>query len=563
MGSAGQAFGSKPYAGLGSTMQQGGRLIGQVGAAIDNGIKNASTALFSPAVKSVPQDAPTPAGIAGFKAGTPATNTASINTSQPAQPQTNIASAPQQTPTPVQTNTASGQQQNNSNTGSNIYNGVAYASPAEAQTKEQNDTYASQVQPQSTGPYLSSVNGLAGQQQGNQSTNTATNGLLGIASAPSAAVTAAEDQYNKLAQESPILQAEVAGNPNVAAEVSSGRGQVLGNQLSGQLQGAAQNVQNALTGQGQQITANTNAANIGLGAQSNQISAQNAAGGLAQPQAGASFFGSPVTGGVSGQGEGVVSQSLSNALQQVQSGADPATVRANLVSSYGAVAGTNFDTAMRNQTGGKYNPTASSASSQQSASQAAATGGQAFELGKGIAQLKAIQPLAVNFMKQSGLNPSDSQVWNAPINNYIKTLGNTAAGAQAQALMSDIQAAGQAIIANKTPGTPTSTVEQQAANDPSLLNWSQLDTVLSTWDKLGGTTQSVLQNQASNSGYTGYAGAPATAATSIPVGAANTSPGSGVTSPTGQFLGGAGLGVANDIESIGGAITGLASHFFQ
>ena len=108
--------------------------------------------------------------------------------------------------------------------------------------------------------------------------STAINGLYGIATNQTPEVLAAKQQYNTLAQQSPILQAELAGNPNIASEVASGRGQVLGQQLAGQLQGAAQNVQNALTGESQQITAGNNAGNIALGGQSQQITAAQQAG---------------------------------------------------------------------------------------------------------------------------------------------------------------------------------------------------------------------------------------------------------------------------------------------
>jgi hypothetical protein len=111
--------------------------------------------------------------------------------------------------------------------------------------------------------------------------NTATTGLLGLTQGQTPQVTQAEQQYNTLAQQSPILQAELAGNPNIASEVASGRGQVLGSQLAGQLQGASQNVQNALTGQGQQITAGTDAASAANTTQSQQLTGANQAGTMA------------------------------------------------------------------------------------------------------------------------------------------------------------------------------------------------------------------------------------------------------------------------------------------
>jgi hypothetical protein len=97
-------------------------------------------------------------------------------------------------------------------------------------------------------------------------------------------VTQAEQQYNQLAQQSPILQAELAGNPNIASEVASGRGQVLGSQLAGQLQGVQQNVSNVLSGQSQQIGAAQDVSQQGQSAQGQMLGATNQAASIAQTQ---------------------------------------------------------------------------------------------------------------------------------------------------------------------------------------------------------------------------------------------------------------------------------------
>ena len=88
---------------------------------------------------------------------------------------------------------------------------------------------------------------------------TAQQGLQGIAQNQTPDVMNAKNQYNQFAQASPITLANVANNPNVANEVSVGRGAQLGQVLSGEQQALGQNVTNALAGQNQQISAGQNA----------------------------------------------------------------------------------------------------------------------------------------------------------------------------------------------------------------------------------------------------------------------------------------------------------------
>lgn len=105
-------------------------------------------------------------------------------------------------------------------------------------------------------------------------------GLQSIAGNQTPAVTQAQQQYNQFARQSPLLLSDVKNNPNVAAEVSVGRGQALGQTLSQEQTALAQNVQNALAGQGQQIQAGNEAGTLGLNTQAQQISAANQAGAL-------------------------------------------------------------------------------------------------------------------------------------------------------------------------------------------------------------------------------------------------------------------------------------------
>ena len=151
--------------------------------------------------------------------------------------------------------------------------------------------------------------GLYQQWLSQQATNTtpaasSIGGLQGIAQNQTPAVTNAQNQYNQFAQSSPALLADVRNNPNVAAEISTGRGAQLGQILSGEQQALAQNVTNALAGQGQQITAGSQAGTLGLAGQQQQLGAGEAAANLGLTQqgqqigalGGAAGASAPVTG---------------------------------------------------------------------------------------------------------------------------------------------------------------------------------------------------------------------------------------------------------------------------
>lgn len=105
-------------------------------------------------------------------------------------------------------------------------------------------------------------------------------GLQGIAANQTPDVIKAKEDYARFSKASPYMLSDVRGNPNVAADVSVGRGAVLGANLAAEQQALASNVANALTGQGQQITAGQAAGNLGLTGQAQQITAANEAGGL-------------------------------------------------------------------------------------------------------------------------------------------------------------------------------------------------------------------------------------------------------------------------------------------
>lgn len=148
-----------------------------------------------------------------------------------------------------------------------------YQKVVQDQANQQNSQYNQQTK--------SSVGTLQGIASGSNPAQSSIAGLQNIAANQTPAVTGAQEAYNKFAQSSPyMIQAQ--SNPNVAADVASGRSSLLGQTFGAILGAKGQAVSNALAGQGQQISAGSNAGTLGLTGQSQQISAAQGAGNLAQ-----------------------------------------------------------------------------------------------------------------------------------------------------------------------------------------------------------------------------------------------------------------------------------------
>lgn len=163
--------------------------------------------------------------------------------------------------------------------------------------------------------------GNAGVNQAVQGTNQGI--LTNIAQNQTPEVIAAEKAYAEAANNPYMIGALT--NSGMAESVSAGAGQQFAQNYQNTLAAKQQEVQNALTGenqqvtsaneaagnaltgQGQQVTAGTNAGTLANTAQGNQITAQNYAGGLTQPSVagyGQTVF-NPATGTYSGGGAGV------------------------------------------------------------------------------------------------------------------------------------------------------------------------------------------------------------------------------------------------------------------
>ncbi len=278
-----------------------------------------------------------------------------------------------------------------------------------------------------------------------------------------------------------------------------------------------------------------------------QITAGNEAASQTSPIAAAPIM-NPQTGQLINPG--LVQQAMSAVQQAVANGTDvnnDPNIRA-IASSMGFL-GASGVLNMMNSLG--TSTTAQSTQAQTNASQGAQYQQQATTLDTGLKQLRLIAPVATTFLSQSGINPSDTAVYNTPIDDYLKKLGNTGAMQQWAGIVNEIQKYSSQVLSAGSGGIPTDVSTALSNVDPSHLNASQLKGYLDTLDTLGGNQLNVLQGQATNSygGTSGYSGNPTGTSSSTPVIAPNTSPGSGVQGAGAQAASGVGLGIASWAKS--------------
>lgn len=390
--------------------------------------------------------------------------------------------------------------------------------------------------------------------------------LQGLTSKQTPEVEQAQKQYSDFAKASPMILSDVRNNPNVAAEVSVGRGQALGQTLSAEQQALAQGVTNALAGQSQQIGAAEQAGQLGLTQQGQQISALQNVGGLTKPEAGAAFYGSPETGnvvgtgGVGGTGNNLIDNAVSNAVGMIKSGASTSDAMATL-STLGQPAQQAFINQMR-QYDLNWNPTASNAIAQQNMTQGATYQQQATQLDTGLKQLDIISTGAIDFLNKSGLNNQDNPFFNKAIKEYMSELRNPADVKTVNALMGDIKKYTGQILGATGEINPTRIGEINDTFDPSNLNPQQLTTFLANLKTLGANQLSVLQKQSTSSyGNTGgYQGTNATANTNLQTTTPNAPSNLNTENAITQGLIGGGMSIVGGIE---GLFTGLASKILQ
>lgn len=422
-------------------------------------------------------------------------------------------------------------------------------------------------------PYMSSVGGLQGIASGkntddyNQKTYRKANSTLqGFANNQTPAVIKAEEDYNKFSQQNPYMLA-AQHNPNVAADIASGRSSLLGQTFAAESAAKQAAVSNALTGQQQQIGAANEVADQALTGQGQQVTAGQQAGALTAPVAGATYFGNPMTGGLQGgysggQGGGqtgnqLIDNSIQSAIDLVKRGGSTTDAMANLVG--GEVAKNAFVSAMR-QFDPNWTPTASNAIALQNMTQGQNYQEQATQLDTGLKQLDIIMPTALDFLQKSGLNNQDNPFFNKAIKEYASQLGNPADVKVLNALMADISKYTAQILGATGEINPTRVGEISETFDPSSLNASQLKTLLVDLKKLGDNQLSVLQNQSRSSygGKGGYAGANVTPNTSLELGTPNPKAGITTSNPVLQgLIGGAmnaGVGGLNFLKGFAESI---------
>lgn len=289
--------------------------------------------------------------------------------------------------------------------------------------------------------------------------------------------------------------------------------------------------------------------------QSTQQSGLNQAGSLATQQVQAPYgtpLYNPTTGqftssATSGAGGGAINSAVSQAVQLMQNGATQADAFSTSgLDNFGYAGQAAFAQAQQQASGGTYNPTLSNAFAQSSASQGAAFKEQAVQIQNALQSLENVVPAATNIVSQ--INSSDSPLKNAPIQQYIASLGNTDAASQMNLVMADIKKYTGQLLAMNAGGIPTDVSNSMASIDPSLLNASQLGHYLQMADYLGNQQKSAIQSQIyglASTPYAGYTGGAPTG--SVPANNANTSLGSGITSTSGQIAAGAGLDVASGV----------------
>ena len=257
-----------------------------------------------------------------------------------------------------------------------------------------------------------------------------------------------------------------------------------------------------------------------LAEQNAQIAAGQAVGGLTQPVGQFGVLTNPQTGQpINGQTAAEAAQQ-GGYIQGLQSGAQ----------AQGAVGGTT------------------------NASNASATGTQAFNLDLALKQVDAVTPLLTNVMQAAGISNANSPLYTQPINTYISQLQNPQAYKSYQLFLQTLNKYTQQIIGAGGVGTPTGVQAAAALENPDGLSMAQIQKYLVDLNTDGQNQKAKLQEQTNQAGGSGiYTGSPASTSTNIAPTTANTSqntPGAGATTPVGQYAAGQGLGLLSWAQGV-------------
>lgn len=344
--------------------------------------------------------------------------------------------------------------------------------------------------------------------------------------------------------------------------VGQGNAMVAANTEANKLQGLAQAYQGQLQGNQQQLAAQQQA-------QSGLLNAAQ----LAKPEGNTAYFGSPLTGNVvgssgtggnpgnsllgnAGTGNGLIDNSVENALEQIRNGASTTDATSLLVGD--KVGLTAFSNAMR-----QYDPnwsiTSSNAIAAQNMTQGQQYQGQAAQLSTTLQQLDKLTPTITNFLNGSGLNGQKLPIGNESIKTYIGELQNPADVKSLNAMLADVKTYTAQILGNSglNPSEVAATVN---SFDPSSLNAQQLNSFLSNLTNLGQTRLQPIQ-QTSQASYGGQnTTIPFSGAQANPSTTPNISPNTGTPGTNDPLLQGLIGGGINAVGGLGNLIGGVVGH---
>lgn len=331
--------------------------------------------------------------------------------------------------------------------------------------------------------------------------------------------------------------AENAMNP-IPLQFQQGRAQVLQNQY-GQEQAALGAAYNAATAQ--QGQANTQQG-LQQGAVTTALNAtmpQMQFGMLTNPQTG------EIVGGQGSNAQQLMGSSLQKAQQMFANGSsfEDAIAQSGLA-QFGNLGSSLLSSAIMSGGGGGYNPTAYNTQVGANMQNLSNTQIEAYKVGQNLQQVKALESVMLDYLQKSGVNPSEAQVYNGPINNYLSKIGNPGAAANWALQMGDLKNYTSQLMASGYGGTPTGAESAMINQDPSKLSYKDLKAYLETLSRLGSNRLNVLQRGVGDLGGTsaGFSGNQAQQYNSVPVPAASTGAlGTGINSPTLQALAGGAL----------------------
>lgn len=337
-------------------------------------------------------------------------------------------------------------------------------------------------------------------------------------------------EYNK--------QMANTGSEAVPGAIQQGRQRILTDQykadiaaISGEMNSVADQLSAANQTFGIQAGATTSA----LGA----VAPQLQFGMLTETAPGST--GGQIVGGQGAVASGVINNAVSQAYNFYRNGAtlDDA-IKYSKLDTIGPVGIQALNTLIAS--GGQgFNPSAYNTQTETNMSNLSANQTESFKVGQNLQQVKAIEPVLLNMLKDNGVNPFDAQMYNGPVNDYLQNIGNSAAANSWALAMADLKNYTSQLMASGYGGTPTGAEAMTLSGDPSKLSYQGLQYYLRTLEGLGGNRKAILDQMrqglgATGAGYTGGKTNLTTSVGSSPM--AKGEVGTGITNPTAQAAAG-------------------------